>query len=58
MKACLIMYNADADREIFSILRTNAKVKNYIKWDELKDLYKKVDNLFDKSIIFTRCSNN
>lgn len=36
MKACLIMYNADADREIFSILRTNSKVKNYIKWDDVR----------------------
>lgn len=36
MKACLIMYNADADREIFSVLRTNSRVKNYIKWDDVK----------------------
>ena len=36
MKACLIMYNADADREIFSILRTNSRVKHYIKWDDVR----------------------
>lgn len=36
MKACLIMYNADADREIFSVLRTNSRVKHYIKWDEVR----------------------
>lgn len=36
MKACLIMYNADADREIFSILRTNSRVKNYIKWNDVR----------------------
>ena len=36
MKACLIMYNSDADREIFSVLRTNSRVKNYIKWDGVR----------------------
>jgi hypothetical protein len=36
MKACLIMYNSDADREIFSVLRTNSRVKNYIKWDDVR----------------------
>lgn len=35
MKACLIMYNADADREVFSVLRTSGKVKHYIKWDNV-----------------------
>ncbi len=36
MKACLIMYNADADKEVFSILRTNPFVKHYIKWDDVR----------------------
>lgn len=36
MKACLIMYNADADKEIFSVLRTSGKVKHYIKWDDVR----------------------
>lgn len=36
MKACLIMYNADADKEVFSILRTSGKVKHYIKWDNVR----------------------
>jgi hypothetical protein len=30
------MYNAEADREIFSVLRTNARVKHYIKWDDVR----------------------
>jgi hypothetical protein len=30
------MYNADSDREIFSILRTNSRVKHYIKWNDVK----------------------
>lgn len=36
MKACLIMYNADADKEVFSILRTSAFVKHYIKWNDVR----------------------
>lgn len=36
MKACLIMYNADADKEVFSVLRTNPFVKHYIKWDDVR----------------------
>ena len=36
MKACLIMYNADADKEVFSILRTSGKVKHYIKWNDVR----------------------
>lgn len=36
MKACLIMYNADADREVFSVLRTNSRVQHYIKWDDVR----------------------
>jgi hypothetical protein len=36
MKACLIMYNADADREIFSVLRTNSRVQHYVKWNDVR----------------------
>lgn len=36
MKGCLIMYNALADREVFSVLKTNEKVRHYIKWDEVR----------------------
>ncbi len=36
MKACLIMYNADADKEVFSILRTSSFVKHYIKWNDVR----------------------
>jgi|GEM_PF-5913382 len=36
MKACLIMYNALADREVFSVLKTNEKVRHYIKWENVR----------------------
>lgn len=36
MKACLIMYNEDIDKEVFSVLRTNSAVKQYIKWNDLR----------------------
>jgi hypothetical protein len=36
MKGCLIMYNSLADREVFSVLKTNEKVKHYIKWDGVR----------------------
>ena len=36
MKACLIMYNADADKEVFSVLRTSSFVKHYIKWNDVR----------------------
>ncbi len=36
MKACLIMYNAEADKEVFSILRTNPFVKHYVKWNDVR----------------------
>jgi hypothetical protein len=36
MKACLIMYNADADKEVFSVLRTSPFVKHYIKWNDVR----------------------
>ncbi len=36
MKACLIMYNADADKEIFSVLRTSTFVKHYMKWNDVR----------------------
>lgn len=36
MKACVIMYNAEADKEVFSILRTSTKVKHYIKWNDVR----------------------
>jgi hypothetical protein len=36
MKACLIMYNEDADKEVFSILRTNPAVRHYVKWNDVR----------------------
>jgi hypothetical protein len=36
MKGCLIMYNSLADREVFSTLKTNEKVRHYIKWDDVR----------------------
>lgn len=36
MKACLIMYNSDADKEVFSVLRTSGKVKHYLKWNDVR----------------------
>lgn len=36
MKACLVMYNADADKEVFSILRTSPFVQHYIKWNDVR----------------------
>jgi hypothetical protein len=36
MKACLIMYNSEADNEVFSILRTNPFVKHYVKWNDVR----------------------
>jgi hypothetical protein len=36
MKACLVMYNALADKEVFSVLKSNPKVRHYIKWDKVR----------------------
>jgi len=36
MKVCLIMYNIEADKEIFAILKTNPTIKHYIKWNDVK----------------------
>ncbi len=36
LKGVMIMYNADADKEIFSSLRTSGLVKHYIKWEKVK----------------------
>jgi hypothetical protein len=36
MKGCLIMYNALADREVFSVLKSNEKIRHYIKWDKVR----------------------
>ena len=30
------MYNSLADKEVFSTLKTNEKVKHYIKWDRVR----------------------
>ena len=30
------MYNADADKEVFSVLRTSSFVKHYIKWNDVR----------------------
>ena len=36
LKGVMVMYNADADKEIFSSLRTSGLVKHYIKWENVK----------------------
>ncbi len=36
MKACVIIYNAQVDKEVFYVIRSTGYVKHYIKWDDVK----------------------
>lgn len=36
LNAVMVMYNSEADKEIFSTLRTSGFVKHYIKWEKVK----------------------
>ena len=36
MKACLIIYNSEVDKEVFCVLRSTGFVNHYIKWDDVR----------------------